>query len=229
MPIQGIVRTAHALGFYEKLQEVTANNLANANTDAFKAHRLAAQIRPGSEHAVPVESLDLQQGAMRDTGRPLDVALEGKGFLVVKTAEGERLFRGGSLRLDAAGRLVTPAGDAVLGDDGPLVLQGTDVQVRRDGTVVVDDTIAGRLRLVDVDAPDALLKEGGGRYRTSETPHAASDSLTVRQGALEDANLDPILSMVDLVAIQRAYSANVDCMKALDGVLGTITNEVGKA
>lgn len=229
MPIHGIIRTAHALGFYEKLQEVTANNLANANTDAFKAHRLTAQLKPGGEHAVPVESLDLQQGAMRDTGRALDVALEGRGFLVVKTGNGERLFRGGSLRLDAGGRLVTPEGDPVLGDDGPLVLQGSDVQVQRDGTVIVDDTIAGKLRLVDVDRPSALLKEGGGRYRTEEDPHAAGDACTVRQGSLEDANLDPILSMVDLVAIQRAYSANVDCMKCLDGVLGTITNEVGKA
>jgi flagellar basal body rod protein FlgG len=228
MPISGIINTARSLGFYLKLQEVTANNLANANTDGFKADRLTAHLRTGDDHAVPVESTDLQQGAVRDTGRPLDVALEGRGFLVVGTRAGDRLFRGGSLRLDAAGRLTTAGGDPVLGEDGPIVLQGSEVEIQGDGTVLCDQAIAGRLRLENVDDPLALRKEGGGRY-IADSPHRVEPgTLRVRQGVVEDANLDPVLSMVDLVAIQRAYSANIDALRALDGVLGNITNEVGK-
>lgn len=228
MPIPGILSTARSLSFYLKLQEVTANNLANANTEGFKADRLTAHALPGSTHAIPVEATDLQQGAVRDTGRPLDVALEGKGFLVVSTPNGERLHRGGSLRLDAAGRLTTADGDLVLGEDGPVVLQGADIHIQGDGTVLADDTIAARLRIEDVKDPLALKKEGGNRYVAEAARPVEPGTVQVRQGAIEDANLDPVLSMVDLVAIQRAYSANIDALRALDSVLGTITNEVGK-
>ena len=75
---------------------------------------------------------------------------------------------------------------------------------------------------------DPLTKLGFGRYASS-VPLATADAAThVRQGAVEEANVDALLSMVDLVLIQRAYAANVDAMKTLDGVLGSLTNEVGR-
>src|SRR5712671_1426346 len=99
MSLKGIVNTAQSLSFYLRQQEVTANNLANADTDGFKADLLAAHLLPGAKHAVPVEQTDFQQGAFRDTGRPLDLALDGDGFFMVHTEAGDRLTRGGSLRL----------------------------------------------------------------------------------------------------------------------------------
>lgn len=229
MPLRGILNTARSLSFYTRLQEVTANNLANANTDAFKADRLTAHLLPGMEHAVPVQETDLLQGTFRDTGRPLDLALDGPGFLVVQTERGERLTRGGSLKLDAAGRLTDAHGQPVLGADGPLVINGDRVEVHGDGEVRVDGAPAGRLRLATVDDPRTLLKEGLGRYRAATPLRPLTEGvLRVRQGAIEEANLDPLLSMVDLVTIQRAYAANLDALKAMDGVLGTITSEVPK-
>ena len=229
MAIRGIVNSAHALGYYLRLQEVTANNVANANTDAFKPDRLAAHQVAGTEHAVPVQYTDLRQGSFRETGRPLDLSLDGPGFFVVRTERGERLTRGGSLRLDGAGRVCDADGAPLLGPDGPLVMNGAQVEVQGDGTVLVDGALAGRLRIVQPQEPARLLKEGGGRFLPAGTLQPVADGVTrVRQGAVEESNLDALLSMVDLVSIQRAYAANAEALKALDGVLGTVVDQVGK-
>jgi flagellar basal body rod protein FlgG len=222
------VDTARSLAYYLRLQEVTANNLANSQTDAFKADRLTAWLVPGSRTPVPVQHLDLQQGAFRDTSRPLDLALDGPGFFVVGTDVGERLTRGGSLQLDPAGRLTDAHGNPLLGVDGPIVIQGSEVEVQGDGTILVDGTAAGRLRMVTVNDPATLLKEGFGRFVAGDPLVPAPEGTRVRQGAVEEPNMDPLVSMVDLVAIQRAYAANLDALKAMDSVLATVTSEVGK-
>lgn len=229
MPLQGILNTARTLSFYARRQEVTANNLANASSDGFKADRVLAHQLPGTTSPVPVQETDLRQGTFRETGRSLDLALDGDGFFVVATAQGERLTRGGSFHLDPAGRLANTQGDLVLGDGGPIVVQGGKVEVQGDGTVMVDGQSAGRLRVVNADEPQRLLKEGFGRYAPGGEVHPVDEDTThVRQGAVEEANLDSLLSMVDLVTIQRAYAANADALKAMDSVLGAVTTEVGK-
>jgi flagellar basal-body rod protein FlgG len=229
MPLQGILNTARTLSYYAHRQDVTANNLANAGTDAFKADRVLAHTLNGTTSPVPVQDTDMRQGTFRETGRSLDLALQGDGFFVVSTPQGERLTRGGSFRLDAAGQLANAQGDLVLGDGGPIVLQGGKVEVQGDGTIMVDGQGAGRLRVVTPEDPQQLLKEGFGRYAPRGEVHAVDEDATqVRQGAVEEANIDPLLSMVDLVTIQRAYAANVDALKAMDSVLGAVTTEVGK-
>jgi flagellar basal body rod protein FlgG len=230
MPLQGILNTARSLSYYTHKQEVTANNLANANSDAFKADRISAREVSGASFPVPVQEVDLRQGTFRETSRPLDMALEGDGFFVVQTPQGERLTRGGSFRLDSVGRLTDSQGNAVMGREGPLLLQGSKVEVQGDGTVLVDGAQAGRLRVVTTETPGAVMKEGFGRFVPSgPVKPVEDDSAKVRQGSVEEANFDPLLSMVDLVTIQRAYAANVDALKAMDSVLGAVTNEVGKA
>jgi flagellar basal body rod protein FlgG len=232
MPIRGIVNTARSLSYYLRMQEVTANNIANSDTDAFKAARLAAHVLPGATDnvAVPVEKFDLTQGTMRTTGRPLDLAIEGPGFLVVQTDLGERLVRGGSFTLDSSGRLTDIHGNPLLGPDGPITLNGAEADIRGDGTVFSDGTYAGRLRVENVEDPSTLMKEEKGRFipTTPTIPVSPEESTMVHQGEIEEANFDPLLSMVDLITIQRAYAANIDALRAMDGVLGVVTGEVGK-
>ena len=129
MPFQGIQDTARTLSFYTRLQQVVANNLANANTEAFKADRMTARLLEGSEAPVPVQAIDFQQGTLRLTGRPLDLAIEGAGFFVVQTENGERLTRGGSLTLDRVGQLIDSEGAPVLGKDGPIVFAGGHMEI----------------------------------------------------------------------------------------------------
>ncbi len=229
MPLQGIVNTARSLSYYLRVQQVTANNLANANTTAFKVDRVTAHQSTGGTHPVPVQHTDLRQGTFRDTGRALDLGLEGPGFFVVATDHGERLVRGGSMRLDAGGRLTDADGNPLLGGDGPVVLNGAEVEFEADGAVRVDGSVVARLRVVQPDDPEGLLKEGGGRYLAGGPVRPADDARTrVRQGSLEEPNVDPLTAMVDLVNIQRAYSANVEALKAMDGALEIVTNQVGR-
>jgi flagellar basal body rod protein FlgG len=228
MTLPGIHGTAQSLRYYARLQEVTANNLANVSTDGFKMDRLTAAMSADGTFPVPVEATDLRQGALRETGRDLDIALEGDGFVTVQTPAGERLTRGGSLRLDAAGMLVDNDGNPLLGIKGPIIVPPGRIEIARDGAIAVDGAPLDQLRLVTVPDPSTLKKEGAGRFVTPAKTEPADFSLTVRQGSIEEPNTDPVLGMVDLVTIQRAYTANLDALKAMDGVLGSLTSEVGK-
>ncbi|MBD3162351.1 MAG: flagellar hook-basal body complex protein [Candidatus Eisenbacteria bacterium] len=226
MPLRGVEQTARSLSRLERFQEATAFNLAHANADGFKAIRMAA--RGSDPDGGTVESVQFEQGAIRETGRPLDVALEGPGFLVVRTAGGERFTRGGALRLDPEGRLVDRAGDPILGEAGEIVVAGTDLTIQSDGTVVVDGAVNGKLRLAEVADPAELQREQPGRFVPTAPPRDPLPGATLlRQGAIEEANVDPLASMVDLLTIQRAYAANVQALRAMDGVLGA-TNELGE-
>ncbi len=229
MPPEGIHALARSLGYYTTAQETMANNLANVSSEAFKAFRITARRDANSPFPVPVQELDLSQGALRQTGRPLDVALEGPGFLVVQTDRGERLFRGGGLQLDGVGRLTDRHGDPVLDAGGRIIaLPPGEIAIRHDGTVLVDDAPVGQLRVVTAPA-DQLRKEGQGRYLalTPPTP-VAEGATTVQEGMIEEANMDAVRGMMDLLLIQRAYSTNVEAMRTLDGVLGTVVGDVGR-
>lgn len=229
MPLDAIVRTARSLAFYRRLEEVTANNVANASTDAFKADRLVAWLPQGGDVPAPVQRTDLEPGRLRETGRPLDLAFEGEGYFVVATPRGERLMRGGSLRLDTAARLTDAHGAPLLGTNGPIVIAGDEVQIAADGTVKVDGASVDQLRVVRPPAPEALRKEGYGRFSViGEMAAADRGSIRILHGSVEDSNVDPVLAIVDLVSVQRAYSANADALKAIDGVLGTVANQVGR-
>lgn len=228
MPIPGIVNTARSLGYWLRAQEVTANNLANANSDAFKVDRVTSRQLDGAPFPQVVMHTDLRQGTFRSTGRPLDLALEGDGFLVVSTPQGERLTRGGSLQLDPEGRLTDSHGAPVLGEKGAIHAAGGTLEVHGDGSVLVDGALVARLRMVSVPGQQ-VRKEGAGRFSPLVPAAPAADgALRVRQGAVEEPNVDPLTGMVDLVAIQRAYAANLDALRAMDGVLGTVVNQVGR-
>lgn len=227
MTLPSILTTARTLSYYTRLQEVVANNLANVNSDGYKADRLTAQNIGGTGYPVPVQTLDLRQGTLRETGRELDVALQGDGFLVVQTPDGERLIRGGSLAVDRAGFLADRHGNLLLGADGPMRVLGKEIRIEPDGTVLVDEARAGRLRMEVVADPARLRKEGEGRFLAEAGAATPAASLTLQQGALEEANVNSLLGTVDMIMVQRAYAANIEALRAMDGVMGTLTSQIG--
>lgn len=207
--------------------DVVANNIANLNTTGFKADgSLFEEYLNSSARADQTGSRvsfvrdrgvwhDMSQGPIERTGNPLDVAIDGKGFLVVQTPNGERYTRNGSLQISATGQLVTSDGFPVLGDGGPIALQSTDreVQISRDGTISVRegtskvDSARGKIRLVTFANPQQLQKEGSSTFSATAgaTPQPATTG-GLLQGALEKSNVRGVVEMSRMIEITRAYT-----------------------
>lgn len=221
---------ANTLRYWELRQQVATHNLANAETPGFKAERAFAHLLDDATLRMGSET-DMRAGALRPTGNPLDIGLTGDTtFLVVATPGGERLTRGGALRLDADGRIVDSAGHPLLGEDGPIVVpEGATITIDADGTVRGNGAVLGRLRVETVTDPAALEHEAGGLWLTNgERRRVDGEDRGVRQGVIESSNTNTLDSMIELINIQRAYGAVQGGVRALDGVLDTIANRIGR-
>jgi flagellar basal-body rod protein FlgG len=168
---------------------------------------------------------------MRETGNPLDLALEGRGFFVLQTENGQRLTRAGTFTRSAGGLLTTADGAAVLGaDNRPITLpERGRVSVDEQGNLSVDGSPAATLRIVDAENLERLRKEGGTRFAAPEdlalTP---ARDVAVRQGAIEMSNVNPILTLVEMIDALRVYEAAQRSARSVDDTLRRAVNEVGR-
>jgi flagellar basal body rod protein FlgG len=243
----GLTSAAAAMHFYERRQQAIANNLANVDTVGFKKERVFGRMVDDAVAAAD-SSTDRSQGDVSVTGNPLDVALQGDAFLVVQTPDGERLTRGGSLRLDEERRLVTQQGHLVLGERGPIQLPPGDVGISRNGIITVQppvtgDSLSGRnatsgvvrqrdtiaLRIETVPANAVLQHAGGGMFLpdAARQPAAEADRL-VLQGALEASNVNAIESLTDMIDTVRAYADVQKSISVMDDIRGIAANQIGK-
>jgi flagellar basal-body rod protein FlgF len=167
---------------------------------------------------------DLSQAPLRQTGQPLDVALNGDGFIAVATADGVRYTRNGQLSVDSAGRLLTGGGLTVLGTDGrPIVVGATDdIQIAGDGSVTAGNRRVGTIAVVGLDG---ATKAGEGLF--VGTPIAKPADTTLEQGFVEGSGVDPTRSMVDMIVSLRAFEASQRVIHAIGETLGKAVNQVG--
>jgi len=207
--------------------DVVANNIANINTTGYKADGslfeefLSSAARaPGAGDRISFVRdrgtwHDLSSGPIEQTGNPLNIAIDGKGFLAVQTPRGERYTRNGSLQINAQGELVTSEGFQVLGVAGPIVMRPTDRQVAisADGTVSVregaqnTDAARGRIRVVAFDDVRLMQKDGASTFKTHDgsTPAPTTRSRVI-QGALEKSNVQGVIEMTRMIEITRSYT-----------------------
>ena len=225
--INGLTSASGALRYWERRQEITANNLANVSTDGFKAERAFSTLLNGAP--VIGTHVDNRVGNIRQTGESTDVALGGDGFLVVSTPAGERLSRGGSLRVDTAGFLADQDGHRVLGRNGAIHVGSSTLQIDKRGGVAIDGRAVEQLRVESAPAGTQLLHEGGtlfipGPVRTIVPP----DQRDVRQGSLEESNVNSLDGLVDMIDVQRAYAAVEKSVTLLDHIRETATSQLGR-
>lgn len=203
--------------------DIVANNIANADTTGFKVEQLLVGtevgerarnmfVRPGVSFVLDNGvGRDFGQGALKQTGRTLDFAIEGEGaFFEVRDGRGQAYTRDGAFTLDPTGRLVTESGAAVLGDGGEIVLDPElgEPSVGADGTITQDGELTGRISVVRFATLAVLEKGGDGLYRNASNvqPIDANDA-RIRQGMLEGSNVNPILEITNLIEISRAYES----------------------
>jgi len=199
--------------------DTIANNLANASTVGYRAqHNVFSAVlaAANSTSDSPVNQaisnfgvlsgtdMDTSQGALQKTGNPLDVAIQGSGYFVVQTPNGEMYTRDGSFQVSSKGQLITGAGDPVIGSKGTITVPPGTVTISNDGTISSKGAVAGKLKLVDFP-PGTQLTSAGETYY-SAPPKTATDATnsSVRQGMLESSNVNPVTSMVELITAQRS-------------------------
>ena len=216
-------------------QAVASHNLANASTTGYKAETAAFRVAPvvgGPGHATRAYAVasttgaDLAAGAIQPTGRDLDVAIEGDGFLAVQALDGnEGYTRNGSLDISPDGELRTRTGLTVLGEGGPIVVPpDSRITIARDGTVsaVSEGTqantvsVVGRLKLVKIDKAD-IVRGGDGLFRTRSGEAAdAEPSVVVAAGALESSNVNAVSAMVDMINLARQFEMHMKLLQSAE-------------
>ena len=210
-------------------QDTLANNLANVSTPGFRAELQAFRAVPvrGDGASTRVYALetttgyDPSAGPLTQTGRPLDVAMQGNAWLAVQALDGTEAYtRAGSLQVNAEGTLSTSGGLAVLGDGGPITLPPDSVpQIASDGTVSVRQpngsiTPLGRLKLVTPEAP--LTRGDDALFRAAEGELPGDPNARLQDGALEGSNVNPIENMVAMIAAARQFEAQMKMLQTAE-------------
>lgn len=243
--LRGIYAAASGMDLRQVVLNVVSNNLVNVTTPGFKQDRVVAtsfpevliwhlERRPVQPvgtwpyaAAVAATVTDFTPGPLRETGIATDLALGGAGYFTVETAEGPRYTRHGSFRVDGEGYLVTVYGDRVLGEDGPLRVEGSDFTVAEDGTVLRGGQTVGRLAITSFPDPGVLQKEGSDYFSAPGGGGEPAQGVIVHQGYLEEANVAVADQMVELMAALRSYAAAARLVQAHDELLGRTATQVG--
>ncbi|WP_019141190.1 flagellar basal-body rod protein FlgF [Noviherbaspirillum massiliense] len=211
-------------------QANVSHNLANANTTGFRAQLDSFRAVPVLGEGLPTRAFvvdatvgsDFRAGPIQNTGRDLDVAVQGQGWIAVETADGgEAYTRNGSLKMNENGVLQTQSGLSVMGDGGPISIPpDVSVTIAKDGTIstIPTDgkrsvTVLGRIKLVN--PPEENLTRGDdGLFRLKDdNPADADANVTLIGGALEGSNVNVVDAMVNMISLARQFEAHMNVLK----------------
>jgi flagellar basal-body rod protein FlgF len=244
---QGIYTLVSRGNTLQNQMDTIANNLANVNTTGYKEDQPAFQelfattmgVAQESdqepfathEHLSPYTGVgafyvsmadmgkNLSPGPLRSTDNKLDFAIVSQdGYFSIQTPQGERYTRAGNFHLNPNGVLVNNDGYPVAGKEGPITIRGADVRLGDDGSIDVDGTRVGGLKLVKFPFPHRLQKLGGAMFMpgdTQNTPRIAED-VQLTQGMLENSNVDSVREMVKMIEANRAYTTMQKALTSAD-------------
>lgn len=235
-----------------------ANNLANVNTTGYKTdvlsfrdtfmmyahdHIMEPQMTVRSEKLFPephhlsrvrlaYAKTDFEQGSLKITGAPFDVAISGSGFFKVRTEQGDFYTRNGHFRLTAEGQVITEQGFPVLGDGGEITVPPgvKNFTIAESGEIYGDGVLLGQIGLVGVDNPLNLEKLGGNMYRPRPGTNVEEIPAEgyVAQGFLEVSNVNAVYEMVNMIEAQRQFEAYAKVMQTTETIDKETTTKVGR-
>jgi len=252
--IRGLYTAISGLITQEAKMDVITNNMSNVNTVGFKGDELKIKkfedvllqsydrINGKQTQKTTIGSISLgsridetttsfEQGAMQDTGKKTDFALDGSGFFTVLKDNGtstqKYYTRDGHFNVNSKGNLVTYTGDSVLDSSGNTINVGSNkFSSDENGNItIVNSGNSVKLGVVDFNTTKNLIKVGDNLYTTSEVSKASN--AVVRQNSLEKSNVNVIGQMVEMMNTMRTFETNQKIVQALDQTLGKAVNEVG--
>ncbi len=215
-------------------QAVNNHNIANISTIGFRADAVSFDSEPiyGPGYATRVNAVagdagtDFSSGTMETTGRDLDIAVNGKGFITVRGTDGKEAYtRAGDLRVTPTGAVTTASGLSVLSESGPVVIPpSTQVSIGGDGTISVVPqgsqafavTQVDRIKLVNPATKDLQKGEDGLLRLKSGAKAKTDESVTITSGVLESSNVNPALSLISMIELQRLYEFQIKSLNASD-------------
>lgn len=214
-------------------QAVTAQNLSNVSTTAYKAQNSAFRALPVFGPGAPTRTFvvdstpnsDLSSGAMRSTGRPLDVAIQGNGWIAVQDVKGQEAYtRNGSLQVGIDGQLVTSNGLPVKGDGGPIAIPtDSEVTVGKDGTISVvtnnqynATTAIARIKLVNPADADMVRSDDGLFRQKNGQPAPVDAAVNLASGVLEASNVNSVDALISIIDQSRFFDMQIKLMQKAD-------------
>lgn len=231
----------------ERNLDVVSNNIANATTAGFKAERADFQdlveknLGAGGKDSVSFvqdagSHIDPRPGALLKTGNPLDLAITGDGWFGYQAASGQTAYgRDGRLTIDAQGLLATASGAHILDTGGaPIAIPaetGGALSVAQDGTITdAQGNAIGQVGLFSVPGIADGQRLGGGMIQPAagSAPATAAENVTVTQGFIEQSNVEPVLEMTRMIAIQRAYERAMKLLEDDDSLRQQVLTQLGQ-
>jgi flagellar basal-body rod protein FlgF len=238
---RGMYIAATGMVAEQNRQNVVANNLANVHTTGFKTDNttntafdtmlLNAYNKNGK---VPIGTLglgvqvsptytDFSGGSLVVTDNPHDLAIDGDALFAVEVNGAIRFTRAGHFGVDQNRYLVTTAGHRILGEQGPIQVSGAAFQVDEDGAVIQDGKVIDRLQLA---ATSGMVKEGDSLYRAEQVQPPGK--YRIKQGMLEESNVNAIRQMIEMINLTRNYEANQKALTAQDETLEKAATELAR-
>jgi flagellar basal-body rod protein FlgG len=241
--IQGIYTASTGMTALAQKQEQIANNLANVNTTGFKQSGLFTiayqnlvkddndRVFANRDIKADQVYVDYSEGSMRQTNGDLDLCIKGTGFFKLITDEGVRYTRNGDFSVDAQGLLVTDDGSKVMGTEGFIRVEPNErISITETGEVIQNGYSKGFLKVVDFQKPYELRRTGNSRFApvNVEAVELQSQGFLVRQGYLENSNVDMIRNMVHMISAYRNYESSQKALHAQDETLEKAVNQVAQ-
>ncbi|MGA2011385.1 MAG: flagellar hook-basal body protein [Solirubrobacteraceae bacterium] len=243
--LQGLYAAASGMEATQNQFSAVANDLANLDTPGYQATEVGFQdllyssggsasgstIATGTGAASAIVGRDQEQGAIDQTGRTLDLAVQGPGYLQVRRNDGSiGLTRNGALELNAQGEITNQTGNPLVPPIKlPSGVTADQLSIAPDGAVSANGRSLGKIAIVDVPAPDQLQPDGDSMFSVSTGSGATRTAAgsTLEQGALESSNVDPATAMTDMITAERSYQMASQAIQYQDQML-QIANEIKK-
>ena len=211
--------------------DVVSHNLANLSTPGFKVEHLYSgdktPAKPDDVGGKVFIVVDHTPGLMQKTDNPLDAAIQGEGFFVVESKAGLAYTRKGNFTINK-NQLVTQSGEPVLGETGPIKINGNQVTIESNGTVLVDDAAVGKLRMVSFENRQNLLRRGDGLFMDAGTAKQKVAAADLLPRHLELANVNAIKEMADMIDIQRSFESYQKVIQTIQDLDKLSTSRVGR-